>query len=282
MLDLSNDNEAQPIVQFDLNVSDLRYARVLTKAISVASHFHPIINNRLLSLVRSKLWRMGKALSRKNAVQRQQIFDHWQKNDWTIELKASEVRSSVIEENTQLQRKLEKSMLEADKLKEEKSVMEVALEEVENENVCLCMELTCEKSKNEQLQKKLEIETSVGTPLQSLNGSNAIRTPPQIAVAGAQKRKSWEEYSRRHKKRKIQDLKNKVLDVSDNQFEVTAVHVRNKDTGNTEIVSTNATGIQVAEAPQSDNDVRKVLLVKEQYGISNQAYHELSMLDGSI
>lgn len=259
MFDLSNDNEAQPIIPVNLNTSDLRYARVLTKAIYVASHFRPVINDRLLSLVRSKLWQMGKALSRKNTLQRQQIFNHWQKNDWTIELKASEVWSSVIEENAQLQRKLEKSKLEADKLEEEKSVVEAALEEVETG---LCVKLTCEKSKNEQLPKKLEIETSVRSPLQTLNGSVAIRTPPQSSVAGAQKHKSWEEYSRRHKKRKIQELKNKVLDMSDNQYEVSIVHVRNKDTGSTEIVSTNAIRIQVAEAPQSDNDLRKVLLVK--------------------
>ena len=269
MFDLSGDNEAQPITTFNLNTSDMRFARVLTKALSVASHFRPVINSRLLALVRSKLWRMGKALSRKSTPQRKLIFDHWQKSDWIIELKASEVRSAVVEENAQLQRKLEKSKLEVDRLKEEKSVIEVALDEVVNENACLSMELTNEKSKNEELQDKLETETSVRLPLCSLNGS----------VARSQKRKSWEEYSNRHKKRKIQELKDKALDLNDSQFEVTAVHVRNKDTGSSEIVPTNAGMQMIAEAPQSESDLRKVLLVKERYGISNQAYHELSMLD---
>lgn len=269
MCDLSDDNEAQPIKTFDLNTSDMRFARVLTKAVSVASHFRPVINSRLLALIRSKLWRMGKALTSKSTPQRKRIFQNWQKSDWIIEFKASEVRSVVMEENARLQRKIEQAKLEAEKLQKEKGVTEVILGEIVNENASLCKELTSEKSKNEQLQTKLETETCARLPLHSLNGS----------VARPQKRKSWEEYTNRHKKRKIRELKDKVSELNDRQFEVTAVHVRNKDTGNSETVCT-ADGMQIAaEAPQSNTDLKKVLLVKERYGISNQAYHELSMLD---
>lgn len=64
---------------------------------------------------------------------------------------------------------------------------------------------------------------------------------------------------------------------------MTAVHVRNTDTGSSEIISTNAElpVAKVSTIPQSVDDV-KVLLVKQWFGISNQAYHELSKLDGHL
>ena len=64
------------------------------------------------------------------------------------------------------------------------------------------------------------------------------------------------------------------------QFEVTAIHVWNKDTGRSGILPADA-GVQVTAEmePQSDDHIKKALLVKDQFGISNEAYHELSMLD---
>jgi len=61
---------------------------------------------------------------------------------------------------------------------------------------------------------------------------------------------------------------------------VTAVHVRNKDTGSSENISTNAElpVAKVSTTPQSEDHV-KVLLVKQWFGIS---YHELSKLDGHL
>ena len=70
------------------------------------------------------------------------------------------------------------------------------------------------------------------------------------------------------------------MDLKDDQFQVTAIHVRNKDTGNSGIVSTDAGVCVTSEVqPQPDDHVKKVLLVKDRFGISNEAYHELSMLD---
>ena len=51
-----------PIVTVELGVTDMRYA---TKALAITSHVRPVVNSRLLAITRSKLWRMGKALSRK-------------------------------------------------------------------------------------------------------------------------------------------------------------------------------------------------------------------------
>ena len=234
----------------------MRYARVLTKALAITSHLQPVVNSRLLAIIRSKLWRMGRALSRKSTAQRKLIFDRWQKSDWTIELDVSEMRSVIIEENVRLACQLEKKTSEVERLKEENDSMKVTLDEAKDENACLHMELTSEKTKNEELQQKLNVEPGNRLPLQPLNGP----------ALGSRKRKSWEEYSTRHKTRKIQKLKDKVMDLRDDQLEVTAVHIRNKDTGSSAVIPADA-GVQVtAEVPQQSTDhLKKVLLVKDRY-----------------
>ena len=69
-----------------------------------------------------------------------------------------------------------------------------------------------------------------------------------------------EEYSDQHKKRKVEELKDEVNDITDSQFEVT---VQNKDTGSSENISTNAElpVAKVSTIPQSEDHV-KVLLVQ--------------------
>ena len=212
---------------------------------------------------------MGKALLRKNASQRKLIFSRWEKSNWIVELESAEVRSAIAEENARLAYHLEKT-LEVEKLKENSDIR-VTLEEANDENSTLHSELSSEKAKNEDLQHRLDAETGTRSPLQPLNS----------VVVGSRKCKLWDECSHRHKKRKIQELK-EVVDLEDDQFEVTAIHVRNKDSGNSDVIPAQA-GVQVAAEvqPRSDDQVKKVLLVKDRFEIS-EAYHELSMLDENL
>ena len=48
--------DAAPIATVELGVTDMRYARVLTKALAITFHVHPVVNSRLLAITRSKLW----------------------------------------------------------------------------------------------------------------------------------------------------------------------------------------------------------------------------------
>lgn len=136
---------------------------------------------------------MGKALSRKSAPQRRLIYDRWKKSNWNIELKSTEVRSAIIEENDRLAFQLEMKTSKVEKLKEENNGIQKTLDEAKDENSSLHMELTCVKTQNEQLERKVGVETGIRTPLQPLNNT----------VVATRKRKSWDEYSDRHKKRKV-------------------------------------------------------------------------------
>ena len=99
---------------------------------------------------------------------------------------------------------------------------------------------------------------------------------PQIS----RKRKSFEDCSGKQKKRRIEAVQGVATNLlcCDN-FEVTGVQLRNKDTGSTEVVQVN----KQSEKENIDPDtLHKVLYAKKCFSISNGAYHELSMLDSAL
>jgi len=152
----------------------------------------------------------------------------------------------------------------AARLQSSKQNVEEQLERVKGEKVSLQQEINQQKDENEKLKETLETSKDQHLPTQS------------------RKRKSWNEYLQRHKARKIQALQEKVINLlTDEQFEVGHLEVRNKDSGCSEkfqICSSIANSNQ-ENIPSSSQAVNQVLYTKEKYhGVSDQAYHELSMV----
>ena len=57
------------------------------------------------------------------------------------------------------------------------------------------------------------------------------------------------------------------------------MQLRNKDTGSTKIIQVN----KQSEKETTDSDtLQKILYAKERFSISNEAYHEISMLDSAL
>ena len=244
---------------------------VLIKATMKSSHFRPLPSIRLRSVLKAKLWRMGKSLARQNSRQRKQVIERWQKSSWDISFKPTEIRSSLIAEKNRLADELEtlKEQNEAlqsnvTRLESTKVTMENDLESVIQENRSLQEGIRKEREQNEKLQERLDSAKDVHVSKPS------------------RKRKSWEEYSGRHKKRKIQALKERAVNIlNDDQFEVCKLEVRNKDDGSSSnidicVQETDKENVSCQTAKQ------QVLYTKERYGISDQAYHELSMVDESL
>lgn len=135
---------------------------------------------------------MGRALSHQNSRQRKILLERWHKNNWDITFKPAEIRSSLIAEKAQLSSELQtvkeqKTLNEiAVKLQSTKQVVEEELERVKAEKVSLQQEVVQQRDKNEKLKEALELSKD----------QLFDKTP-------SRKRKSWNEYSEWHKKRKI-------------------------------------------------------------------------------
>ena len=119
--DLSTDEEAIP--EYMSNVlytseNEAKIDRVLTKAITTHSPLKPVISKRLRSIMKAKLYRMGKSLHNKNSRLRKIIIDRWREMQWCITLTLPEVRSSLVKEKENLQKELESEQKRNTKLAE--------------------------------------------------------------------------------------------------------------------------------------------------------------------
>lgn len=147
--------------------------QILTKVISSFSHFQPVISERLRSVLRVKLWRMGRQIYPLNSRRRKVLIDKWKESTWNLILKSTEVRSALLEKQAKLQHDWTQECRRSSDL--EKKVL--LLEE-----------------KNEALQEKSSA---------SLQSSGK---EPQKRKA----RKSWDECTPRHKRRKL-EIKNTAI-----------------------------------------------------------------------
>ena len=266
---------------------------VISNAVMQSSHLKPVVNDRLRSVVKVKLWRMKKELSNRNKRQREKIFCKWQKSTWELKLEATEVRSALCEENSTLIREQQKLVEDKSRLETELSSMKQEREDlhtellIEKQHVAeLNSQLLCEKEQIEQLrsqdeEKIVKLEHELDKEKQ-LRREASQSTSVTLSHTKGQKRKSWDEYSTRHKRRKLEDISNKAKHVlNDDQFEIECVTLRNKDTGTIQFVETSmAAGSENKEGdPQC---LEQVLYTKERFGISDAAYHELSMVSPQL
>lgn len=77
---------------------------VLIKATIKLSYFRPLPSIHLRSVLKAKLWRMGKSLAHQNSRQRKQVIERWQK---ALSFKPTEICSSLISEKNWLAGELE-------------------------------------------------------------------------------------------------------------------------------------------------------------------------------
>ena len=272
-----------------------RLDTVVSKAVMQSSHLKPIVNDRLRSVIKVKLWRMKKELSNRNKRQREKIFSKWQKSTWELKLEATEVRSALCEENAMLSREQQKftednSRLKVELLsmKREKEDLHTELLDVKHQVAELNEQLLCEKQRTEQLriqdeEKIVELEHEL-----VLEKEKAERFKSELSQNATcsntkgQKRKSWDEYSTRHKRRKLEDISNKAKHaLNDDQFAVESVTLRNKETGAVQLVETSITARRENKENNSEC-LEQVLYTKERFGISDAAYHELSMVSPQL
>ena len=77
------------------------------------------------------------------------------------------------------------------------------------------------------------------------------------------------------------DVKTALSFVEDENFAPTKVNLRNKET--CEIIHIAENGdVKVDEPKAEESSVKKTLYVKEKFHISNNAYHELAMLNPKL
>ena len=248
-VDLTCDEEASPSYTSELTYkskSQVLIDRVLTKAVVLSSHFKPIITKRHRSLTTVKLWRMGKTLAKLNTQQRKKQLEKWKKMTWKLLLKPTEVMSILAQEKENIREFEQKASLKHAWLTQE---VEIANRTIQALQV-----------KNTQLQQAY----------------NELKGKEEVSSRKRKARKCWSDYSHHYKRQKFRELQKAVNSVlGDSSLDVVEVKVTDKETSNEVYLGCGSTS---QGHPNPDEQVNMLLYAKEKFGISDAAYHELSMI----
>ena len=217
-----------------------------------------------------KLWRMGKSICSLGGKARSQVYAKWAKSKWTIQLHNNEViqcvgskRKCSNNENPVLL----SSKKKLTKLEDDLKAANDKLKEITNKYDSL------KKSCN-TLSKALVSSDKGVTPLQG-------RTKKEWALCTQQ-------CQRKRKKEAVQNVKTALLFTENEDFRTTRVELTNKNTLEKMVcVDHNgelklATKEMLEEQGSSETVVDQTLYIKERFNMSNQAYHEMAMVNKEL
>ena len=197
--------------------------------------------------MKTKLWRMGKTWSILGGKNRQQQLEKWKKGSnstWNFEVNEIEVNRQLLHRKRNIEAQLDEECTKRRKLQSEVGMLQ--------------------RTTKQQAKTILRIKTGHSD---NCRGSSS---------------KTWTEYSRqqRHNKRKTlaKGIQGALSFCEDENFRPCALEVENMDTGNREILNIDTGTYSKKEQESSSANPHSALYVKDKYCISNEAFHELSML----
>ena len=223
--------------------------------VKLFTHYHcnVVVTDRLRSIFSSKLTRMGKAIQARGGKERTKLLNKWKESKWVLELKENE----FIVPNRK--RKPDNPVVQSCKRKCE--ALEKTIEETNKKLKDVSNKLESIEKSNKKLSKKL----------------NNKKRPA----------KNWSEltsqYQREKKKQLSTDVFSSLSYLEDDHFEPVQCELKNKETGELICVRPNQKPTTVKEKlSESEEVLKKTMYVKERFNLSNEAYHELSMVNKSL
>ena len=213
------------------------------------------ITDRIRSLFSTKLHRMGRSLqslggSRGKCKQ----LEKWKQTNWVIELRKDEIVSKKRQSENPAESKIKMAKLE-NELKESKAK--------------LC-DATNQIHFLEQSTKELSC---------ALAESGSSKTKRK-------RRKHWPEYSKRYKRKRKKMIATHVSAalkfLEDDCFAVENVLLTNKETREVISIKDGKTIAETNEKIPENETTKRTLFIKDKYNLSNQAYHELAMVNPTL
>ena len=197
---------------------------------------------------KSKLWRMGKCFSTICGKMRSQQLAKWKNGKesvWNFNVNEVEINCQMLKRKRSVE-----ALLEDESAKRKKLDSEV-----------------------KQLQATTKRQAKIIAKL---------KTGSQVNSRGSSS-KSWLEYSRQqqyNKKRKLAStIKCSLSYCEDEGFKPKTAEVENIDTGRHDILDiTSGTFSKIDKPTATTSSVHSALYVKDEFSVSNESYHELSMI----
>ncbi len=259
IIDLSKDKEAQADPD-GLTQAQIALERVITKVFT--KYAIPLeVTDRIRATFKTKLWRMGRTLSKLGGTKRQQQLQKWQEGKdsiWSLSIDPVEA---------------------ARQLMKRKRHVEVQLEREVNKRHKIESEIKALKLEARSLHKvtRKQADTIVRLKTGRSEGGRGSST------------KSWSEYSRQHrcakKKALGSDIQAALSFCEGKCYQPISVELENVETRSREILTIqDGTFSEVRKdgTATDDDKVRFALYVKDKFSLSDEAYHEISLLTKDI
>ena len=257
--DLSEDPEAF-VNHGDLTAQQLAHERVITKAFS---HYGiPLeITDNIRNTFKSKLWRLGKCLCVAGGKKRSQLLSEWKDSSWEFKVSKSELTNLL----DSRKRKLEAQL---------------------HEEACKRMKLEDTIQQQRSDQRKLEDDVV------ALKEANRNYEKVMMRTRRSQSHiKPWEECTRQQQHNRKKVLAHEIegalqITCKSRGFEAHSVELENINTGSIEILDVSAGAFSdkenLLDNSDSDDKIYSTLYVKDKFSISDQAFHELSLLASDL
>ena len=250
-LDLKSDKDVKIVdsITETFTPKQLAVERVIVK-VFLQYRCDAIITDRLRAMFTSKLWRMSQGIRRGGGRRSHAVIERWKLTKWKIEFRDDELVPYNVENK-----------------KQQNPVIVLAL----THQAVLANKLADTTKKLNEVTNKLE---TLEKSHKRLSVSKENRTP---------KRKAWSDCSvqtQRKRKRQIEeDVKTALSFSKDEGFKALNIELINTDTHETfQVACGRHQETKNDETLSKKRTIEKVLFVKERFNISNQVYHEMSMI----
>ena len=233
------------------------------------------ITGGVRSLFKTKLWRMGQRLANAGSIKRKTIIDGWKESTWEIKIDAAEVNVKLLRSKELCEQQLSMEKQKWIRLEVDLQVSQNSLSKETSERQQVLSELTLTKCELKRVEKVNE----------QLTKSNK-RLSSEVAVQGQPKKRRRSDitavsYQQQWFRRKqIQsDIQQFLLFLEDEGALATSVTLMHTESRLTKVINLQASASSSSpEQVEADNQMNMVVYVKERFGLSNSAYHELSMV----
>lgn len=215
------------------------------------------ISDKTRSIFKSKLWRMGQALSKLGGTKRKQQIDAWKESDWSFLVDTNEISQQLINRKRHHKVQLENELVKRQKLESDSASLKKEIKDLRAVSKEQARTIACLKAGKDEKSR----------------GSSS---------------KSWSEYCPSHrsvKKKQLVTGFKTALSAYDMHFTPLSVDVENVESGERARVDltkgtfnpcNNVTVTSIEKLPHF------ALYVKDKFNLSDSAYLEISQLSSSL
>ena len=228
---------------------------------------------------------MGKKISRSGSTKRKQILERWKTGEdsiWKLHINATDVNNKLVELQQENEQKLASQYLHGLHLEKELEVAKKEITRKTSENQELKSLLSTAKQDLTELQECSQ-QLQESSNQQHRSNKRSPNDGNEATCKQKCKRADFEVLSRKQQWSQRKELSkdiNQALSFMENDgIKVSTVKFLHTQTNQTEVLDIQAGKFTYENAePGNTIDCEVVLYVKEKFGLSDAAYHELSMI----